>query len=228
MDTLIGAAASGKKSSSSSSPTSAVPFPYWKPPLTGNSKDAVVHGYSTNSENGTTEEVKKIVSTLNSGQVPSVDFVMIVVSPPYVFIPCVKSELKPQFQVAAQNCWVKKGGAFTGKLVCRRQSCVCAFTRFEVVAAQTKSIPGKISSWDNVVLAYEPVWAIVTGMVATPALAQEVHVELRKWLETNIKAASPMIIYGGFVNGSNYKELGGQQDVDVLVMTVFKSVVCFY
>ncbi|KAI3805671.1 hypothetical protein L1987_28249 [Smallanthus sonchifolius] len=74
MDTLIGAAASGKKSSSSSSPTSAVPFPYWKPPLTGNSKDAAVHGYSTNSENGTTEEVKKIVSTLNSGQVPSVDF----------------------------------------------------------------------------------------------------------------------------------------------------------
>lgn len=32
----------------------------------------------------------------------------------------------------------------------------------------------KISSWDNVVLAYEPVWAIGTGKVATPAQAQEV------------------------------------------------------
>lgn len=34
----------------------------------------------------------------------------------------------------------------------------------------------KISSWDNVVLAYEPVWAIGTGKVASPAQAQEVSV----------------------------------------------------
>lgn len=32
----------------------------------------------------------------------------------------------------------------------------------------------KVSSWDNIVLAYEPVWAIGTGKVATPAQAQEV------------------------------------------------------
>lgn len=36
----------------------------------------------------------------------------------------------------------------------------------------------KISSWDNVVLAYEPVWAIGTGKVASPAQAQEVSVSL--------------------------------------------------
>ncbi|KAL4575428.1 hypothetical protein LXL04_022271 [Taraxacum kok-saghyz] len=92
-----------------------------------------------------------------------------------------------------------------------------AGTTMKVVAAQTKAIADKISSWDNVVLAYEPVWAIGTGKVATPAQAQEVHAELRKWLETNIKAevaASARIIYGGSVNGSNCKELAGQKDLD--------------
>ena len=37
----------------------------------------------------------------------------------------------------------------------------------------------KISNWDNVVLAYEPVWAIGTGKVATPAQAQEVSFLLK-------------------------------------------------
>ena len=65
---------------------------------------------------GTTEEVKKIVSNLNDAQVPSSDVVEVVVSPPYVFLPLVKSSLRPDFHVAAQNCWVKKGGAFTGEV----------------------------------------------------------------------------------------------------------------
>lgn len=40
----------------------------------------------------------------------------VVVSPPFVFLTTVKSELRPEIQVAAQNCWVKKGGAFTGEV----------------------------------------------------------------------------------------------------------------
>lgn len=42
----------------------------------------------------------------------------------------------------------------------------------------TYYLADKISSWDNVVLAYEPVWAIGTGKVASPAQAQEVSVSL--------------------------------------------------
>ncbi|GFP81744.1 triosephosphate isomerase cytosolic [Phtheirospermum japonicum] len=87
----------------------------------------------------------------------------------------------------------------------------------EVVAAQTKAIADRISNWTNVVLAYEPVWAIGTGKVASPAQAQEVHFELRKWLNKNVSAevaASTRIIYGGSVNGGNCKELAGQPDVD--------------
>ncbi|CAF2111960.1 unnamed protein product, partial [Brassica napus] len=40
----------------------------------------------------------------------------VVVSLPYVFLPLVKSKLRSDFYVAAQNCWVKKGGAFTGEV----------------------------------------------------------------------------------------------------------------
>ncbi len=39
-----------------------------------------------------------------------------IVAPPFVFIPLVKSLLRSDFQIAAQNCWVKGGGAFTGEI----------------------------------------------------------------------------------------------------------------
>lgn len=40
----------------------------------------------------------------------------VVVSPPYVFLPFVKSLLRSDFHVAAQNAWVRKGGAYTGEI----------------------------------------------------------------------------------------------------------------
>ncbi len=54
--------------------------------------------------------------------------------------------------------------------------------------------------YDRVVIAYEPVWAIGTGKVATPQQAQEVHEHLRKVLEQNANgdiAKKVRIIYGG-------------------------------
>lgn len=55
-------------------------------------------------------------------------------------------------------------------------------------------------SWDNIVIAYEPVWAIGTGKVATPEQAQEVHAAVRDWLKKNVSAkvaSKTRIIYGG-------------------------------
>lgn len=43
-------------------------------------------------------------------------FADVVVSPPFVFLSLVKSLLRSDFQVAAQNCWARKGGAFTGEV----------------------------------------------------------------------------------------------------------------
>ena len=60
-------------------------------------------------------------------------------------------------------------------------------------------------------IAYEPVWAIGTGKVATAAQAQEVHDATRKFIAKVVSpevAAAVRIIYGGSVNAKNCKELG--------------------
>jgi len=69
----------------------------------------------------------------------------------------------------------------------------------------------------NTVIAYEPVWAIGTGEVATPAQAQEIHAAIRAELVKVIgaKEASKLrILYGGSMKPSNAKELIALPDVD--------------
>ena len=69
----------------------------------------------------------------------------------------------------------------------------------------------------RIVVAYEPVWAIGTGKVATPQQAEEVHLDLRKILEDryNVEtAAAVRILYGGSVKPDNAAELLGQPNVD--------------
>ncbi|MED6220300.1 hypothetical protein PIB30_043571 [Stylosanthes scabra] len=88
---------------------------------------------------------------------------------------------------------------------------------FDVCFQQLKAFADAVPSWDNIVIAYEPVWAIGTGKVATPQQAQEVHVAVRGWLKNNVSAevASKIrIIYGGSVNGGNCAELAKQEDID--------------
>jgi len=69
----------------------------------------------------------------------------------------------------------------------------------------------------KVVIAYEPVWAIGTGKVATPDQAEEVHAYLRKWLKDNVSekvSDSVRIQYGGSVNDKNSEELGLKPNID--------------
>jgi glyceraldehyde 3-phosphate dehydrogenase len=73
------------------------------------------------------------------------------------------------------------------------------------------------NQWSKVVIAYEPVWAIGTGKVASPAQAQEVHAKLRQWLHSNVSAeaaSSTRIIYGGSVTAGSAKDLASQADID--------------
>lgn len=69
----------------------------------------------------------------------------------------------------------------------------------------------------RVVVAYEPVWAIGTGKVASPAQAEEVHMQLRQVIEQKFDrevAEAVRIQYGGSVNAANAKELLQQPNVD--------------
>jgi triosephosphate isomerase len=70
---------------------------------------------------------------------------------------------------------------------------------------------------DQVVVAYEPVWAIGTGKTATPDQAQDTHVYIRSWLTDRFGssiAGQIRILYGGSVKPENVNELMALPDVD--------------
>jgi triosephosphate isomerase len=70
---------------------------------------------------------------------------------------------------------------------------------------------------ERVVIAYEPVWAIGTGKVATPEQAEEVHADLRRLLAERYNdrsAAAVRIVYGGSVKPSNAGDLLSQPNID--------------
>jgi triosephosphate isomerase (TIM) len=72
-------------------------------------------------------------------------------------------------------------------------------------------------AWGSVAIAYEPVWAIGTGLTATPEMAQETHADIRKWISDNVSPAVAKAIriqYGGSMKGANAKELLAQPDID--------------
>ncbi|SDR72661.1 triose-phosphate isomerase [Christiangramia echinicola] len=73
------------------------------------------------------------------------------------------------------------------------------------------------SSWKNIILAYEPVWAIGTGETASPEQTQEMHKHIRTLLNKNVGkevADSTSILYGGSVKPNNAKEIFAKEDVD--------------
>jgi triosephosphate isomerase len=213
--------------------------------------------------NGTVDSVSQLVKDLNAGSIPpEVD---VVISPTFVHLETVKQTIKGPYEIAAQNCWTGKGGAFTGEISAemlkdmdipwvilghseRRslcgESCDVVGTKiryaldqglkviacigetleeresgdmFNVLDQQLVPIQNAVDDWANVVIAYEPVWAIGTGVVATPDQAEEAHAFVRKWLEEHIgqeNAANLRILYGGSVNDGNCVELSKKPNVD--------------
>ncbi|MBN2180887.1 MAG: triose-phosphate isomerase [Sedimentisphaerales bacterium] len=93
----------------------------------------------------------------------------------------------------------------------------------EVVTRQLKEGLAGLSAEKlaAVIIAYEPVWAIGTGLTATPQQAQEVHDFIRKLLAQmydDESASEIRILYGGSVKPSNAADLMGQKDVDGLLV----------
>jgi triosephosphate isomerase len=68
----------------------------------------------------------------------------------------------------------------------------------------------------ELVVAYEPIWAIGTGRTATPAMAQEVHAQVREGLRARFGAGAEAIRiqYGGSVKPDNVRELMAEPDID--------------
>jgi triosephosphate isomerase len=94
-----------------------------------------------------------------------------------------------------------------------------ANNHFKVVESQLKNALFHLEAKDfkNIILAYEPVWAIGTGETASPEQAQEIHAFIRKILTDNYDettAEGISILYGGSVKPANAKEIFSKQDVD--------------
>ena len=73
------------------------------------------------------------------------------------------------------------------------------------------------AEWKNVILAYEPVWAIGTGETASPEQAQEMHEFIRNTILDTYNeevAQGVSILYGGSVKPNNAQEIFGKKDVD--------------
>lgn len=88
----------------------------------------------------------------------------------------------------------------------------------EVVARQLSAVLGRLSvaAMASAVVAYEPVWAIGTGVTASPTQAQEVHAAIRAQVAALdvVVAGGLRILYGGSVKPQNAMELFGQSDID--------------
>ncbi len=94
-----------------------------------------------------------------------------------------------------------------------------AGNHFAVVESQLKNALFDLDpkAWRNIVLAYEPVWAIGTGETASPEQAQEMHAFIRETITSAYDvsiAKAVCILYGGSVKPGNAQEIFSKPDVD--------------
>lgn len=86
-----------------------------------------------------------------------------------------------------------------------------------VCQRQLDAVLAQVQDWSRIVIAYEPVWAIGTGLAATPDDAQSVHKSIRAHLAAKLGQESAdkiRIIYGGSANGKNAPSFKDKADVD--------------
>ena len=134
------------------------------------------------------------------------------------------SERRANFAESNENLKTKVGQAFRndlkvifccGESLSQRESGV----HFDWIKAQISESLFHLSpeEFKNIVVAYEPIWAIGTGVTASTDQAQEVHAFIRNILVEqygNEVALSTSILYGGSCKPSNAKELFASQDID--------------
>ncbi|KAL0575423.1 triosephosphate isomerase [Marasmius crinis-equi] len=216
--------------------------------------------------NPITREAKRtLINALNEADIdPSAE---VVIAPPHLYLIPTQEIIRKEVKVAAQNCYLKDSGAFTGEISPKQladagipfvilghsERRTILHESSELVAQKTRAALDaglsiilcigetlqqreagetakvcedqlkpvvealKEGDWSKIVIAYEPVWAIGTGKVATPQQAQDAHADIRAFLSKAVSpavASSTRIIYGGSVTAANSKELSTLPDVD--------------
>lgn len=219
--------------------------------------------------NLTFQQGEKLLNDILSAEIGLASHQFTIFAVPYPYLLMTRSEVEEEqnYFAAAQNCYHKKAGAFTGEVsvemihslginycvighserreyfgetnvILAEKVNLClenfitplfccgeplqireAGTQNDFVAAQLKESLFHLSAdkIKNIVIAYEPIWAIGTGKTATTEQAQQIHKFLRSVLAEqygNAVADEISILYGGSVKANNAKELFSCPDVD--------------
>ncbi len=85
---------------------------------------------------------------------------------------------------------------------------------FDIVEQQLTETADSFDSFNNIIIAYEPVWAIGTGKTATPEQAEEMHAFIRKIVIERYQSEKTPILYGGSVKPANISELMAKPNID--------------
>jgi triosephosphate isomerase len=219
--------------------------------------------------NLTYQQGEKLLDDVLGANIKLANHQLVIFAVPYPYLLMTRSEVEEEhnYEAAAQNCYHKKSGAYTGEVsvemlrsiginycivghserreyfretnevlaekvnLCLENSISPIFccgeslairesgNQDEYVTQQLKEslfhLPAE--EMTNVIIAYEPIWAIGTGKTATTAQAQEMHAHLRSVLAGQYGqelASEISLLYGGSVKANNAKELFGCPDVD--------------
>jgi triosephosphate isomerase len=219
--------------------------------------------------NLTFQQAEKLLDDILGAGIKLKDDQQAIFAVPFPYLLMTRSEVEEErnYHVAAQNCYHRKNGAFTGEVsaemlhsmavnycivghserreyfhetnlvladkinLCLENFITPIFccgesltiresdTQNQFVEMQLRESLFHLSATavENIIIAYEPVWAIGTGKTATTAQAQEMHAHLRSILAGQY--GSPVadkipILYGGSVKANNARELFGCADVD--------------
>jgi triosephosphate isomerase (TIM) len=219
--------------------------------------------------NCTYQQGEKLLNDILNANIRLPEHQKVIFAVPFPYLIMGNSEVADEenYFIAAQNCYYKKSGAYTGEVspemlqsigihycvvghserreffketndqlaekvnLCLQYEITPIFccgepldireagTQNEYVETQLKQSLFHLSEQQilQLVIAYEPIWAIGTGKTASSEQAQEMHAHLRKLLAAQygpLVAKQISILYGGSVKGSNAKELFACPDVD--------------
>lgn len=219
--------------------------------------------------NLTYQQGEKLLDDILAAEIKLKDHQKAIFAVPFPYLTMTRSEVADEknYYPAAQNCYHKKSGAYTGEVsaemlhslninycvighserreyfsetnavladkvnICLENFITPIFccgealsiresgNQNEFVATQLRESLFHLSAEriKNLVIAYEPIWAIGTGKTATTAQAQEMHAHLRSILKGQYGdgvASQIPILYGGSVKATNAAELFGCPDVD--------------